>query len=99
MGNTPPAQLSSLDTVISTALGSILVIAGAAFVVMLVWAGFNFLNSGTNRDAAAKAQRSLTTAFLGLIIVASAWIILRLLGFFLGITNFGTFTICVVTGC
>jgi hypothetical protein len=99
MGTTPPAQLISLNTVVSTAISSVFAIVGAIFILMLIVAGFNFLNAGTNRDAAAKAQRSLTNAFLGFVVVISAWLILRLLGTFLGITNFGIFDICIVTGC
>jgi len=67
-------------------------LAGIAVLVMLVWGGYQFLMAGGDKEGAAKAQKTLTYAIGGLILVLSAWIILNLLGNFLGV-DFSVFKI------
>jgi len=77
----------------------VLALVGAVFVVMLVMAGYKFIGAGSNKDEYARAQHTLTMAFLGLLLAGGAWTILFLIGKFLGIPNFGTFSICMISGC
>jgi len=93
-----PARISDLDTVFETAITSLLTLAGAAVLVMLVVGGFHYLHAGQDKEAASKAWATVTYAVLGLATAASAFMILTILGNFLGV-NLGNFTICAVTGC
>ncbi len=86
----PPAQISDLEQVFSSVVSGALTLAGIAVLVMLVWGGYQFLMAGGDKEGAAKAQKTLTYAIAGLVLVLSAWIILNLLGNFLGV-NFSIF--------
>lgn len=91
-----PAQLTDLTTVLSSVIGVAIPIAGIAVVVMFLVGGFGFLTAGGDKEATQKAQRTLTYAIGGLILVLSAWMIMALLGNFLGI-SFDNFTLSLPT--
>lgn len=94
-----PASLGDLDQVLSNLTNVILVGAGIVFLGMLILSGFNYLNAGTSKESASKAQQTLTWSFVGLTVTASAWLILNLIARFLGVDNFGIFTICINSPC
>ena len=81
---TPP-PLIGLEVVMGTFISVALAIVGAGVVVMIVIAGFQFLSAGGDKEGAAKARNTLTYAILGLILAVSAWMILALVGKFLGL--------------
>mgnify|MGYP001563392445 CR=1 FL=1 len=89
-----PAQLTDLTTVLSSVVGVAIPLAGIAVVVMFLAGGFGFLMAGGDKEATQKAQRTLTYAIGGLILTLSAWMIIALLGNFLGI-DFSNFTLCL----
>ncbi len=60
--------------IISVFLGFLGIIA----VVLILWAGFNWMTAGGNEEKIEKAQKTLSAAVIGLIIILAAW----------GITNF-----------
>ena len=87
-----PAMLSDLTTVFSSIVGLALAGVGIAVLVMFIIGGYQYLMAGSDKDAATKARNTLTYAVIGFILAVSAWIILSLLGTFLGV-NFSTFNI------
>lgn len=91
-----PAQLTDLTTVLSSVVGVAIPIAGIAVIVMFLVGGFGFLTAGGDKEATQKAQHTLTYAIGGLILVLSAWMIMALLGNFLGI-SFDNFTLSLPT--
>lgn len=91
-----PAQLTDLTTVLSSVVSVAIPIAGVAVIVMFLVGGFGFLTAGGDKEATQKAQRTLTYAIGGLILVLSAWMIMALLGNFLGI-SFDNFTLSLPT--
>lgn len=93
-----PASLSDLDSVFGSVLRVVLAGVGIAVTIMFVIGGYQFMMAGSDKDAAARAHLTLTYAVIGLILALSAWIILTLLGTFLGV-NFANFTICLPGGC
>lgn len=98
MAYTAPARLEDLDIVLESVISAALVLVATASLVMLVIGGFHYLSAGSSKEATARAQNTLTYAVFGLIISLSAWIILYILGRFLGV-DFQSFSICIVTGC
>lgn len=46
------------------------------FAIIAVWAGFDLVTSGGNPDAKTKAKSKFTNAFIGLIIVLAAWLLI-----------------------
>lgn len=89
-----PARISDLDSVFGNVVSVALTLSGITVLVMLVVGGFKYLSAGGDKEAAQRAWHTLTYAVGGLVLVLSAWIILNLLGNFLGI-DFSTFTICL----
>lgn len=93
------AKLSDLNGVFATFISGVLGLVGIAVLVMFVVAGFQFLSASGDKEAAAKARNTLTFAIIGLILAISAWMIINIVGSFLGFTGFGTFNICFTGGC
>lgn len=93
-----PATIQDLEVVFSTFISGALTLAGIAVLVMLIVGGFGFLTAGGDKEGAAKAQKTITYAIGGLVLVLSAWIILNLLSKFLGV-DFSTFKICLDATC
>ena len=89
-----PAKISDLETVFGSVVSVALSAAGIAVLVMLIVGGFKFLSAGGDKEATQKAGKTITYAIGGLVLVLSAWIILNLLGNFLGV-NFSVFDITI----
>jgi hypothetical protein len=58
--------------------------AGIALFIMLVVGGFRYITSGGNPKAVESARNTLTYAILGMVLLASAYLILRFIGVFTG---------------
>ena len=56
----------------------VLGIAGLVFFAMLIIGGFRYLTAGGDEKAAAEGQKTLTRAFMGLVIMIAAVLILQL---------------------
>ena len=85
-----PASLTDLVGVFESIVRLALAGVGLAVLVMFIIGGYQYLMAGSDKDAATKARNTLTYAVIGFILAVSAWIILSLLGSFLGVdfTNF-----------
>lgn len=85
-----PAQLSNLDSVFSNLVGVVLGLASITLFLMLLLGGFRYTTSGGDPKAVESAKKTLTYAIFGMVLVASAYLILRLIGQFTGadVTNF-----------
>ncbi len=90
-----PATIGDLQSVIENIIKLALRGVGIAVVVMIVVGGFQYLSAGGDKEATARASRTLTFAIAGLILAISSWIILKLLGDFLGLDFTDMFNICL----
>lgn len=68
-----------------------------ALFVMLVIGGFKFLTSGGDPKAAASAKQTMTFAFLGMILMAVAYVIFQIIHVFTGVDVLN-FTVPTVNG-
>ena len=89
----PPAPYTGLENItipciISTLIKLILVVAALVAFIFLVVGGIRWITSGGDKEQTAKAQGTITAALIGLVIVFSAWAILRLLETFFGVSIF-----------
>lgn len=103
IGNiTPPPELSpyiakgysgagGLSLLINNAVTLLYEIAAIAFFFMVLWAAFDWLTSGGDKEKIAGAQKRITYAIIGLALFALIYAILNLLGNFLGFTFFTPF--------
>lgn len=48
----------------------------AVFVLVLAWVGFTYIVSATNPEARSQANRTLTGAVIGMVLILSAWLII-----------------------
>lgn len=91
----PPAELSQLDDVFGNVVTSLLALGGIILFLMLLSGGFKYLTSGGDPKATEGAQKTLTTAIGGFVMLAGAYLILKIIGTLTGtesiITNFTIF--------
>ncbi len=74
----------TLPDIISTVIKLILIVAALIAFIFLVIGGIKWIVSGGDKEATAAAQKTITAALVGLIIVFSAWAIIKLLETFFG---------------
>lgn len=80
------ATLEGLECLFRNIISVALTLAGLALFVMLIVGGFQYLTSGGEVEAATKARKTLTYAFFGLVLVVAAFLILRFIEVFTGVT-------------
>lgn len=86
----PPAQLSQLEDVFGNVVTSLLALGGIVLFLMLLSGGFKYLTSGGDPKATETAQKTLTYAIGGMVLLAGSYMILRIISDFTGadVTNF-----------
>ena len=55
----------------------------------LIWGGFQWITSGGDKQTVETARQKITQAVIGLTVLACTWVIIVLIGKFLGIQLFG----------
>jgi hypothetical protein len=88
-----PAQLSQLETVYESVITSLLALGGIVLFLMLLSGGFKYLTSGGDAKAVEGAQKTLTYAIGGLVLLAGSFMILNIISQFTGadVINFTIF--------
>ncbi len=92
-GSSNPPQLSELTDVFGNALTAFLGLGGILLFVMLVTGGFQFMTAGGDPKAISQAWKTLTFALIGLILVATAYLILTFVADFTGANSILEFNI------
>lgn len=64
-------------------------IASIAFVFMIIWGAVELLISGGNKEQVASGKNRIMFAIIGIILMAVAFAIIRVIGTFTGFTFFG----------
>ncbi|HUW21185.1 MAG TPA: hypothetical protein VMW41_00820 [Candidatus Bathyarchaeia archaeon] len=72
-----PADLKDIEVVFARIIGVAIPLAGFAGLIMLIIGGFQYLTAGEDPKAVEQASKSLTSVFTGLVLLISAWIILK----------------------
>lgn len=77
-------QLTTFETAITFIINTTIIVAGIAFVLLLLIGGVQYLAAAGNEENTKKAQRLMLNALIGLVIVVLAYAVgtyvLRLLG-------------------
>ena len=87
-----PAQLGDLEVVFARVLTVALSLAGIAFFVMILIGGYRYLTAGDNPKNAEAAQKTLTFAVVGFVLVVASWLIIQIIEEFTGL-NLSVFQI------
>lgn len=74
-----------LNKLISTIIGVMTVVAAIWFIFQFIIAGFQWIQSGGEKNNLEQARDKITNSLIGLIIVVSAWIIIGVIGKILGL--------------
>lgn len=77
--------LKCLEVVFSNILTVSISLAILALFVMLLVGGFKYLTSSGDQKATASAQQTMTSALIGIVLLALAFIIFKLIEQFTGV--------------
>lgn len=75
----------SLGSFVSRSFSAVILVAGLATFMYLVYAGLQWIMSGGDKGKLEDARSKITNGIIGLAIVASAWAIYLLIDYFFGI--------------
>ena len=86
----PSGQFADLGNltipgIVSGAIRMLLIIAALVAFVFLIIGGIKWITSGGDKEKTQGAQKTLTAALVGLVIVFAAWAIIQLIQTFFGI--------------
>lgn len=86
----PTGAIPAFGLVISGAITIAISIGALLCLIYLIWGGIEWLTSGGAKEGVAAAKARMTAAFIGLLIILSAWAIVRIIEhlFDLDITTF-----------
>jgi hypothetical protein len=70
-------DFSDLIGLVQSAIGYILVLIVPIMAIVFAYAGFLYLTSGGNADKKKAAKKAMTSAVIGIIIILSAWLIVK----------------------
>lgn len=80
----PDSAGTTLENFFTILLGFLTVIGGLMFLIYFVLGGLNWITSRGERENVAKAQRYMSNALVGLIIIILAWAFTGIIGLALG---------------
>jgi len=87
------ATIGSIGSLFEKFVSGITAFAGVVLFIVLVMAGFTFLFSGGDQKQLEKAKNSFTYALIGIVVIASAFLIIQLISNFVGADNLTKFQI------
>lgn len=82
----PWLDISDINIIVPNLITLVLIIAVVVFFFLILMGGIQWITAGGDKEAMANAQKRLTSALIGMVIVFSAWAILNLVKYFFGLT-------------
>jgi putative copper export protein len=83
-GTTNPPTIESFEDVFANLLGQVLPFVGIILFVMLSLGGLYYITSSGDPAKTSNAQKTLTYAIAGVVVIALSYLILRLIANFTG---------------
>lgn len=81
---------TSTGSLIASGIQILFIFAGLAVLIFIVWAAFDWITSGGDKEKVAAARRKITNAIIGLFLLALALFITTLVSDLVGIPIFNT---------
>jgi hypothetical protein len=81
-------QIVDIGALIRAVVSMAIIISGILVFLYLVWGGIQWITSGGDKAQTEKAQQRITSAIIGLAIVAASWALIRIIGAFFGLDIF-----------
>lgn len=82
---TPPIPLTCIPVYVNRIISALIAMAGGIGVILIIVGAIQWITSGGDPKAMAKARATLTYAIIGLSLVFMSFLILSVLGRILGI--------------
>lgn len=86
--NVPDTAPSDIGKVIGGIIQLLFIVAAIACFLYLVLGGIQWITAGGDSKKTGEAGKQITNALIGLLIVAMAWAIMKVVGQFLGVNIF-----------
>lgn len=86
--NEPTGGVKDIGKLLSSGIQVAMIIAAILTFAFLVWGGIQWIISGGDKTQTQSARDRITMALVGLAIVAAAWALMKVIGFFFGIDVF-----------
>ncbi|MBI2611606.1 hypothetical protein HYW54_02550 [Candidatus Gottesmanbacteria bacterium] len=74
-----------LNNFISAILGLLTIIAALYFFFQIITAGIAWIGAGGDKNSVEQARSKIFNALIGLVVVAAAWVLVGIIGTFVGI--------------
>ncbi len=74
---TTPCTYNSLITTVQRFINLLLYASGFIAIILVVYAGFNYLTAGGDTNKTTKARKILTAAVIGMIIAFCSWLVVN----------------------
>ncbi|TSC93248.1 MAG: Uncharacterized protein CEN89_152 [Candidatus Berkelbacteria bacterium Licking1014_7] len=68
-------QYTEVSQIVNVVFNTVIIAAGAIFVILLLVGGIQYLSGAGNEEATGKSKKLMIDAVVGLIIVLAAWAI------------------------
>lgn len=94
----PEGAPTDLGAIISGLVNAAIVIGALAAFMYLVLGGFQWITAGGDKAKTEEAQKKITNAIIGLVIIVAAWAIINVVTNFLGIGGLENLTIPAIGG-
>jgi len=86
------ATIKGFEWIFQNVVASVLFAAAIALFIMLLYGGFKYLTSAGNPESVASAQKTLTYAIIGIVLIALSYLILVIIQYMTG-ANVTTFSV------
>lgn len=96
--NTDVATIQCLEPMFQNVVGAVMALTGVGLFVMLVVGGFTFLLSGGDPKKLEAARGTLTNAVIGLVVIVTAFLIIKTIALYTGVDKVTEFTIPKTSG-
>lgn len=88
LGSSDKTGAGAISKFLSNFVTLIYSAAAIVLIFMLLWGAFDWMVSGGDKEAVAKARNRIINAFIGILLFAVAFAIIQVLGQFTGFTFF-----------
>ena len=86
----PEFFFTDVGVLINKALNFVMVLGALLVFLYLIWGGIEWITSGGDKGKTESARNKITSAIIGLIVLAASWAILGLVLNFLGAGDINT---------
>lgn len=91
--NNAPNTLKDLEKIFVNVVNAAVPAAGLVLFVILLFGGLSYMSAGDDPKKVSSAKQMITYSIIGMIVVAMAFLILKLVALFTGVNAITTFQI------